>query len=119
MCKVILYLLGPLDIEKSTADVGQKIDLIFLDFFRLISFFDLETHIAADPSDLLVLFHISIHAQEGLFFWPEPHIEKNCVFGPEFLAEAVEEPVVGRKFAAIFVLDAKEEVHEGREFILL
>ena len=54
-----------------------------------------------------------IHLVNGTVMRSESCIKENGEFWVEdfFMAESVEEPVVGRKFSAVFVLDTEEQIH--------
>lgn len=122
MGEMILNLLSSLNISKFTDYSCQKVHILV--FYLLLSFhfFDFETHIAANSSNTssrtlpFISVEIAIHLHQGLLIRSKTHIQQNGKLRPEFLTEAIEEPVVGRQFSCIFVLHAHKQIH-NRIFI--
>ena len=108
MGKVILDLLSPLDICELKRNARQKINFIVLYLLAFMHSLEFQAHVSADSSNMLIISHVFVHLMKGFSFRFQPYIQQNRIFGLEFFAEAIEEPVVRRKFSTIFVLDTKK-----------
>lgn len=68
--EVVLHLLGALDIHEFQSQVGQEVQVIFIDFLTLVGLFYFETHVPADSPYPLVALHVVIHFVESLLVRP-------------------------------------------------
>ena len=118
MGKVILDLLSPLDICELEGNARQKINFIVLYLLAFMHSLEFQAHVSADSSNMLIISHVFVHLMKGFSFRFQPYIQQNRIFGLEFFAEAIEEPVMRRKFSTIFVLDTKIQIHISEIFSL-
>jgi hypothetical protein len=106
-----LDLLCSLHIEDISEETGKAIKIFILDFLLFTNQFLDEAKVAADSAHFGVRFHLSVHFENSVRVGSYAHVNEEGIFGVEFLAEAVEKPVMGVKFSGWFILNAEEEVH--------
>jgi len=114
MSKVILNLLGSLDVDELVGDICQEVHIFICYLLASVYPLHFQTHIATHSSNTRVLFHVLVHFQKRHSLRLEAHIQKNRKLRFKFLTEAVEKPIVRRQLSSIFVLDAQEKIHYGR-----
>jgi hypothetical protein len=113
MSEVILNLLSSLDVNKFGCYICQKINVLIVHLFAGVYLFHFETHIATYSTNAGVFLHKLVHFYKSCALRLKAHIQKNGKLWPKFFTEAIEEPVVGRQFTAIFVFDTHKKVHNS------
>ena len=111
MGKMVFDLLGFLDIEEIEAEMAQPVKIFFFVHLVIFNFLGFQTHVAADSTNVRSSPHVVVHFVEGLGVGSQPHVQQYWEFGFQLIADAIEEPVMGRQFSTVFVLDAEEKVH--------
>ena len=56
--------------------------------------FDLQTHVPANSSKVGVFLEVIVHGKDGVFSSLKPYINENDIVRVEFLAKAIEEPIM-------------------------
>ena len=80
MSKVVLKLLGPLNINKIQENLGEEIQILCDFLLILSSSFKLKAHVSTNASNCAVMvFQCIVHFAESRFLGSEANIEKNCI----------------------------------------
>lgn len=95
MGEVVLKLLCPLDVDQLHGESSETVDGIFLDFLILVESLNPQTHVPADSPHRGIVLHVRAHPPQGIPLGHEAHIEEHCELWLEFLAEPIEEPIMG------------------------
>ena len=111
MSKVVLKLLGSLDIKEMSHKQSHTVNLIFWNVLLFINSLNFQSHIATNSSNITIIFHALNHFDERPFFRRKPNVKQNCILGFELFAKPIEEPVMRRKFAPIPILYNHEKVY--------
>lgn len=78
MCKMILNLLCPLNVNKIKSDVGDEIKVLSELLFLLIVWsLYFETHVSTNPTDFGVVLHGVVHQANGFLLRSEPDVKKD------------------------------------------
>lgn len=117
MFKVVLDLLGALDVEYDCEHAAEAVHLDGRGCLLVFHLFLDEPQIAAHAAHLRVQLHAAVHLEEGVLVGPHSHVDQGRVFWSQLLAKTVEEPVVGRKFARLLVFNAEEEIDVADSFV--
>jgi hypothetical protein len=110
MGKVVLDLLGTLDVHYEMRDIGQPVNLFRLGFILHFRALDFDTHVATYTSEFWIEFKMLVHGEYRVVLGFEPHIHKDHILRIQFLAETVEEPIMGGQFSLVLVLHAEKKV---------
>jgi hypothetical protein len=111
MCEVVLDLLRLLDVEDVDDEAAEAVQVLIFVHFLVFHFFGLQTHVPAHAADSGVSPHVVVHLVDGFGVGSEAHVEQDGVFWFQFVAETVEEPVVGGQLAAVLVFYAEVKIH--------
>lgn len=117
--EVVLDLLSTLNVHEFVRDTGETVEIFLIDILLLLVSLDFETHIAANATKILVLREVLVHRKDGVIFGLEPNIKQDYVLRVEFLAEPVEEPIVGGKLSSILIFYCVKEIEKNILFIFI
>ena len=99
MFQVIFDLLGTLNIEDDGQDAAETIHLTSRYCLLVLHLLLDQSQVPAHTAHTRVQFHAPIHLEQCILVGSHSHIHQGRVSGTQFLAEAVEEPIVGRQFS--------------------
>jgi hypothetical protein len=84
MGEVVLNLLGALDVDEVEEEAGEEVDLLIqLPFTLFVIFLNLEPHVPANASNVLLPDHGIVHFAQRLGLGFQPDIEQNGILGRE------------------------------------
>lgn len=108
MGKMVFDLLCLLNVDEVEAKSTKPVQIFVLMHLFVLYLFRLQTHIAANTSNMRSSPHIVVHLVERFRVGSQSHVKKNRIFWLQLVANTIKEPVVGGKLSTILVFDAEQ-----------